>query len=74
MASLCWQEGAKGIFFYEYLDGPEEPNLDILGEENRGQEQCFGLVHNDGSKESRLPKPAWHAYGKVIATLRQSGH
>ena len=71
MASLCWQEGAKGIFFYEYLNGPEEPNLEILGEKNRGQEQCFGLVHNDGPRESRLPKPAWHAYGKIITALRQ---
>ena len=72
MATLCWQEGAKGIFFYEYLDGPEEPELEVLGDKNLGQEQHFGLCHNSGQSESRLPKPAWHAYGKVIATLRQA--
>lgn len=57
MCDACIDAGAIGVFFYEYLDGPEE---------KEGQEQRFGLVKNDGTPESRIPKPAWSAYGQYI--------
>jgi hypothetical protein len=59
MCDACINAGALGVFFYEYLDGPEE---------REGQEQHFGLVGNDGTLESRVPKPAWYAYGQYIAS------
>ena len=47
--------GARGLFVYEYLDNPKEPDY---------PERGFGLVRPD-----RTPKPAWTAYGAAIAAL-----
>mgnify|MGYP005816973869 CR=1 FL=1 len=44
--------GACGIFFYQYLDNPEEA----------GREGHFGLLHAD-----RSPKLAWDRYRQIIA-------
>lgn len=44
--------GAAGIFFYQYLDNPEES----------GREGHFGLLRADQS-----PKPAWERYRAIIA-------
>lgn len=44
--------GAAGIFFYQYLDNPEE----------LGREGHFGLLRADHS-----PKPAWERYRETIA-------
>lgn len=44
--------GARGIFFYQYLDNPEEA----------GREAHFGLVRAD-----RSPKLAWERYRRIIA-------
>lgn len=44
--------GAKGIYFYQYLDGPDE---------KIARERVFGLVYPD-----RTPKPAWNRYGDAI--------
>ncbi|MES1993497.1 MAG: hypothetical protein V4457_07895 [Pseudomonadota bacterium] len=44
--------GAAGIFFYQYLDNPEES----------GREGHFGLLRADHS-----PKPAWERYRQIIA-------
>ena len=45
--------GAKGVYFYQYLDNPDE----LIP-----REEVFGLVRPD-----RTPKPAWGRYGDVIA-------
>ncbi|HXF08222.1 MAG TPA: family 1 glycosylhydrolase [Candidatus Acidoferrales bacterium] len=45
--------GAKGVYFYQYLDNPDE----LIP-----REEVFGLVTPD-----RAPKPAWGRYGDVIA-------
>ena len=47
--------GAWGLFIYEYLDNPLEPDH---------PERGFGLVRPD-----RTPKPAWQAYAEAIAAL-----
>jgi sugar phosphate isomerase/epimerase len=47
--------GARGLFVYEYLDNPNEPDH---------PERGFGLMRPD-----RTPKPAWQAYGAAIAAL-----
>jgi hypothetical protein len=44
--------GAKGVYFYQYLDNPDE----LIP-----RERAFGLVESD-----RTPKPAWTRYGEVI--------
>lgn len=44
--------GAKGVYFYQYLDNPEE---------KIARERVFGLVYPD-----RTPKPAWGHYGDVV--------
>jgi hypothetical protein len=44
--------GAKGVYFYQYLDNPDE----LIP-----RERVFGLVESD-----RTPKPAWTRYGEVI--------
>jgi exo-beta-1,3-glucanase (GH17 family) len=44
--------GVGGVFFYEYLDNPQE----VLP-----REQHFGLLQAD-----RTPKPAWTDYGNLI--------
>jgi hypothetical protein len=44
--------GAKGVYFYQYLDNPGE----LIP-----RERAFGLVESD-----RTPKPAWTRYGEVI--------
>ena len=46
------EAGATGVFIYEYLENPNEPDA---------TERGFGLVHPD-----RSPKPAWQSYGDVI--------
>ena len=48
--------GAKGVYFYQYLDNPDE----LIP-----REEVFGLVRPD-----RTPKPAWGRYGDVIAACR----
>ena len=45
------EAGAKGIFFYQYLDNPEEA----------GREAHFGLLRPD-----RSPKEAWSRYQSLI--------
>ena len=55
MAKALHGTEARGVFFYEYLESPEEPNPP--------GRRC-GLVHND-----RTPKPAWERYGQVIRAL-----
>ena len=52
MSRAAFRAGAKGVFFYEYLDSPEEPQR---------QERHFGLLKNN-----REPKMAWKRYGEVI--------
>ncbi|MGB5234326.1 MAG: family 1 glycosylhydrolase [Candidatus Macondimonas sp.] len=44
--------GAAGVYFYQYLDNPDE----LLP-----REEVFGLVEAD-----RTPKPAWTRYGEII--------
>jgi hypothetical protein len=73
MTALCCAYDSRGIFFYEYLEGPEEPDLPTLGPEMQGQEKHFGLVSNDGSAASRQPTAAWHAYGKAIQAFKRAG-
>lgn len=65
MARCARDSGAKGVFFYEYLDGPEEPDLPIP---DFGQERCFGLVRNMGDEGSHVPKPAWEALCRAAKT------
>ncbi len=55
MARALHETEAQGVFFYEYLESPEEPA-------SPGR-RC-GLVHND-----RTPKPAWNRYREVISAL-----
>lgn len=45
--------GAMGVYFYQYLDNPDE----LIP-----REEVFGLVTPD-----RTPKPAWGRYGNTIA-------
>jgi hypothetical protein len=45
------EAGAEGIFFYQYLDNPEEA----------GREAHFGLLRAD-----RSPKEAWTRYQSII--------
>lgn len=45
--------GATGVYFYQYLDNPDE----LIP-----REEVFGLMTPD-----RTPKPAWGRYGEVIA-------
>lgn len=45
--------GADGVYFYQYLDNPDE----LIP-----RERVFGLVESD-----RTPKPAWIRYGEVIS-------
>ena len=52
MSRTTFEAGAKGVFFYEYLDGHDEPQR---------QERHFGLLENN-----REPKIAWTRYGEVI--------
>lgn len=44
--------GAKGVYFYQYLDNPDE----LIP-----REEVFGLMEPD-----RTPKPAWTRYGNII--------
>jgi hypothetical protein len=44
--------GATGVYFYQYLDNPEE---------KIPRERVFGLMEPD-----RTPKPAWTRYGEII--------
>ena len=55
MAKALHGTEAQGVFFYEYLESPEEPNPP--------GRHC-GLLHND-----RTPKPAWERYREVIEAL-----
>ena len=52
ISRVALNAGAKGVFFYEYLDGPDEP---------LESEKQFGLLKNN-----REPKLAWLKYGEVI--------
>jgi hypothetical protein len=54
MVSAVLRSGGDGVFFYEYMDNPDDyPE----------QEKHFGLVGHD-----RTPKKAWYEYGKIIET------
>lgn len=55
MAKALHKTKAQGVFFYEYLESPEEPSP--------AGRRC-GLVRND-----RTPKPAWDRYRQVISAL-----
>jgi len=52
MARSAIDGGATGVYFYQYLDNPDE----LLP-----REEVFGLVEAD-----RTPKPAWTRYGEII--------
>jgi len=52
MVRAAIEGGAQGIYFYQYLDSPDE---------KISRERVFGLVFPD-----RTPKPAWLRYGEVI--------
>ncbi len=52
MARSAIDGGATGVYFYQYLDNPDE----LLP-----REEVFGLVEPD-----RTPKPAWTRYGEII--------
>ena len=52
MVRAAIEGGAQGIYFYQYLDSPDE---------KIPREKVFGLVFPD-----RTPKPAWLRYGEVI--------
>ena len=51
VSEVSREAGAKGIFFYQYLDNPEEA----------GREAHFGLLRPD-----RSPKEAWSRYQSII--------
>ncbi|MDY6941488.1 MAG: beta-galactosidase [Pseudomonadota bacterium] len=55
MTRATIRAGAKGIFFYQLLDSPEET----------GRERFFGLLTAE-----REPKPGWYRYGSVIENHR----
>lgn len=48
----------KGVFFYEYLESPDEPT--------EGGRHC-GFVHND-----RTPKPAWLRLQEMLKRYKQA--
>lgn len=52
MVRAAIEGGAQGVYFYQYLDSPDE----LIP-----REQVFGLVFPD-----RTPKPAWSRYAEVI--------
>lgn len=59
MSQVLYETKAQGVFFYEYLESPEEP---------APPGRHCGLVRND-----RTPKPAWSRYGNVINSLLSNG-